>query len=162
MRAVSPREHWTAAGGFPLRVGPAEGKGNGVFAACTIPEGHFLGLYEGEMMNDEAMNARGVGSYVFDVGNGWSIDARDPDASNWARYMNHSKTHRNVVARVRRGESYMMVLSYEEHAEGGWEDLELDGTRVELYTTRKLQVGEELLLDYGPAYLASMEIVING
>ena len=39
---------------------------------------------------------------------------------------------------------------------GGWDDVELDGPRVELWTTRAVGAGEELLLNYGPSYVAHM------
>ena len=153
--------YFKAAGGFPLRIAPSPGMGRGVFTSSRIPNGQFLGIYEGERVDDDELEHRGIGSYVFDLGNGWgSIDAEDVSVSNWTRYINHSKSKQNVRAHVCCGSDYVMVLLHDD--EGSWEDLELDGLRVELWSTRVLMPGDELLLNYGPAYVASMEYVVDG
>ena len=71
-------EHASSLGGWPLVVKPSPGKGLGVFAASPLPSGLLLGLYKGELIDDEELGARGEWSdYIFDLGNGQSIDAQD-------------------------------------------------------------------------------------
>ena len=99
------------------------------------------------------------------------------------RFINHSTVRPNVRARVCNDEDVVTVLRWcgrddapadvgrsgregggadddegdsDDDGVGGWDDVELDGPRVELWTTRAVGAGEELLLNYGPSYVAHM------
>ncbi len=180
-----------AAGGHPITIAPAEGRGSGAFAAAPIPAGCFLEQYLGERVDDAELvrrygadffaagasedgggggggAARPLGEYVFSLGGGWNLDAQDPARSNWTRFINHSAVAPNVRARVRRDADVLLVLLHRDEAGGAddaddddaddgtaaWRDLEVDGARVELWTTRALCAGDELLLNYGPEFAA--------
>ena len=85
--------------GFHLRVTAAPGKGLGIFAEQQIPQGTYLGLYAGELIDDNEFERRykdlhrqapkssmgegPIGGYVFGLGNGYSMDAEDLRFSNW-------------------------------------------------------------------------------
>lgn len=77
--------------------------------------GTYLGEYSGEIITDHESQTRyrymhewalcdhqwaasrkerlqtQTGNYLFDMGNGISVDAEDTDMSGWCRYMNHAK-----------------------------------------------------------------------
>jgi len=118
------REDWVviAAGGLPLCIKDSPGKGLGVFSTCKIQQGHFLGCYRGELLGEEELERReGDGEYLFDLKDGLSMDASDAGKANWTRYLNHSKTHKNLQPKVERGAAYMMVTCHGDDENGGWE-----------------------------------------
>ena len=47
-----------AAGGHPITIAPAEGRGSGAFAAAPIPAGCFLEQYLGERVDDAELVRR--------------------------------------------------------------------------------------------------------
>ena len=176
-----------AAGGHPIAIAPAEGRGSGAFAAAPIPAGSFLEQYVGERVDDAELvrrygpdffatgasehggcgggAARPLGEYVFSLGGGWNLDAQDPSQSNWTRFINHSAVAPNVRACVRRDADVLFVLLHrdgvgaddddgDDDDTAAWRDLEVDGARVELWTTRAVCAGDELLLNYGPEFAA--------
>jgi hypothetical protein len=68
--------------------------GKGVFASKRIEKGQVLGVYKGEKLTLEEFNNRypfDNSIYVLDIGDGQFIDARDPEKSNFARYINSPK-----------------------------------------------------------------------
>ena len=102
---------------------------------------------------------------VFSLGGGWNLDAQDPSQSNWTRFINHSAVAPNVRACVRRDADVLFVLLHrdgvgaddddgDDDDTAAWRDLEVDGARVELWTTRAVCAGDELLLNYGPEFAA--------
>jgi len=138
--------------GFHLRVTAAPGKGLGIFAVQEIPQGAYLGLYAGELIDDNEFERRykdlhrqapkssmgegPIGGYVFGLGNGYSMDAEDLRFSNWTRYVNHSSRRPNIVTRC-------------------------DGRRIEFWSFQRVAAGAELLMDYGPDYVAAMPGMID-
>ena len=95
-------------GPFPgLRLGvdierrTAGGKGDGIYALRTIPEGATVGRYEGVVIKrQEYMDGDLSSDYVFDLGENvpFMLDAQDPTRSNWCRFMNHNVRRANVEA----------------------------------------------------------------
>merc|ERR1740130_1628269 len=95
-----------------VRVAASPGKGMGAFATQRFKQGLVVGDYTGEMItlaqfesrygDDEMKPAdvdwlksrteRGVtatGEYIVKVHDDLYVDAEDPDASSWCRYINH-------------------------------------------------------------------------
>jgi SET domain-containing protein len=97
--------------------------GLGLFALRDIPRGRRIIEYLGELITDEEADRR-RGKYLFDLGDGYSIDGRA--RSNLARYFNHS-CRPNAIAYI-------------------------TGRRVWVWSRRLIRAGEEITLDYGRAY----------
>jgi SET domain-containing protein len=97
--------------------------GLGLFTLRDIPAGRRIVEYTGELISDEEADRRG-GKYLFDLQNGFCIDGRP--RSNLARYVNHS-CRPNATAYV-------------------------SGRRVWVWSRRKIRAGEEITINYGPAY----------
>jgi len=163
-----------------VRIGPSPGKGLGAFAVVSLSPSvpsssdglvrgeHQIGEYRGEVYTLDGMQARygkkgviaaldatwhkqwstarrarGVditGNYVFTVSDAldpWSevlyVDAEDCACAVWTRYINHSAEHPNLSVRSSNG-------------------LTDARTTLRLVITRDIDVGEELLIDYGPSY----------
>ena len=140
--------------------------GLGAYAARSIQEGAIPCDYEGEILEPRDVSARynqvatktfgdyawlfkrkannvGVtGDYLFAISDaldaepGIFVDAEDPWRSNWARFINHCpETDRECNLRCRSLASDMNGKP-----------------RVWFVATRDIEVGEELLYDYGDDY----------
>ena len=163
-----------------VRISPSPGKGMGAFAVRALSpavasgvEGlvrgeHQIGEYRGEVYNLQGLQmrygrggaiaeadvewhaewsrerqARGVGitgGYVFTVADAldpWSevlyVDAEDQERATWTRYINHSAKEPNLLVRSSNGLSDAR-------------------TTLRIVITRRIEAGEELLIDYGPGY----------
>ena len=79
--------------------------------------------YTGEVITDEEAERRG-GKYLFELGGGRTLDGRP--RTNLGRYVNHS-CRPNAEAFV-------------------------SGRRVWVWSKRRIRAGEEVTIDYGPAY----------
>lgn len=122
-----------------------------------LPRGAFLGCYEGDLLSESAFWERypsGVGDYCIGCGGGFCLDGgplaerlreeeKEKESSSGGgeggiRYspclINHSSRRANVSRITRRAER-----------------------KVELYASRDLLPGEELLLDYGRRYWQGRE-----
>lgn len=97
--------------------------GLGLFALRPIPAGRRIIEYLGRVISDEEADRKG-GKYLFDLGGGLSLDGRARD--NPARYVNHS-CRPNAEAFV-------------------------SGRKVWVWSKRAIAAGEEITIDYGPAY----------
>jgi SET domain-containing protein len=97
--------------------------GLGLFALRDIPRGRRIIEYVGELITDKEADRR-RGKYLFDLGDGRCIDGRS--RANLARYVNHS-CRPNATAYV-------------------------TGRRVWVWSRRRILAGEEITIDYGPAY----------
>jgi len=97
--------------------------GLGLFAEADIPRGGFVIEYWGRIVPDEEADEVG-GKYLFRVGGGKTILGNHK--GNIARLMNHA-CKPNC-------------------------ETELDGTRIFIYTRRKVSAGDELTYDYGKEY----------
>jgi len=109
--------------------------GLGAFATTAISPDDYLGEYVGELFtvdntpNIMAANHRGL-NYNFSTNETWIIDAAR--VGNNTRYANHAKEpDSNCEARIR-------VVNGEH--------------RIGFFATKRIGVGEEILLDYGPEY----------
>ncbi|GMI01728.1 hypothetical protein TrST_g10397 [Triparma strigata] len=159
---------------FECEVRVSEGKGLGVFSKTKIPEGTFLGVYEGEIKDEEDDKMSnygdfGNGQYLFSVpGTTKFFDAGEGDKGNWTRYINHSKEGCNVITKVKALEGWEKWSEEEEVIlEGGefwsidkgedvwggglgWVDVEGGARkRIEFYSSKVIEIGEELSFDYG-------------
>lgn len=138
-------------GGDVIRIKPAGCKGLGAFAAAAIPADRYLECYGGEHRLDEEV-AISSSAYLFSLGGGRCIDAAEGcEGITWTRYINHARAHRaNCVARVCFGPATAHCIVTDD---GSWIDAEVPpGPRVEIWTTRPIQAGEELIFDYGREY----------
>lgn len=132
-----------------------------------LPRGAFLGCYEGDLLDERSFWGRyplGVGDYCIGCGGGWCLDGapvaerlrnaeegnekdgQEQDqkkklcssSSSSSSYspclINHSSTRHNVTRITRRSLK-----------------------RVELYASRDIEPGEEVLLDYGRRYWLGRE-----
>lgn len=155
--------------GGQVRIAHAPGKGLGAFAEAPLPAAVALGSYAGEVLTIESMHMRygnerpggdwhscwleeqcrfrsersrrGVsttGRYIFKYGTHASsgllllIDAEDPDFANWTRFLNHSSNQPNLKVEKSLSERNEPVIGF--------------------VTARAIEMGEELLFDYGPNY----------
>ena len=97
-----------------IKVAPSPGRGFGAFALRKFEAGTIVGDYSGEALTARDIAARydrkvawniedhlwslsresrGVsttGNYIYRIDDDLFIDAEDPSASSWARFINHS------------------------------------------------------------------------
>lgn len=117
-----------------------DARGNGAFAQQRIGAGTFIGRYEGDMLDLQSFYARysdGVADYCMTIDGEWCLDGseRSRDTGTFsACHINHSATRHNVARRTLRKQQ-----------------------QVELFATRDIAPGEELLLDYGRLYWTGRE-----
>lgn len=97
--------------------------GLGLFALRPIRAGRRIIEYVGPIISEEEAN-RSRGKYLFDLGDGRSIDGRARE--NLARYVNHS-CRPNAEAFV-------------------------SGDRIWIWSKSAIRAGEEITLNYGRAY----------
>lgn len=148
-----------------VHIRASDGKGLGAFASRRLLFGDKIGSYDGEVLTEREWAARftgkgrlpaderwlssrarrGIpvtGDYVLAFGEDAIIDAEDPSASNWCRYINHD-------------DNPNLGLFREPNAAG---DHERGGFFPCFYViSDSIAVGEELSFDYGPGYWARAE-----
>jgi hypothetical protein len=88
--------------------------GKGVFAKVDIPIGIVFGPYEGILLQDPKKASQDGYSWELRVGNGkpsYYIDAKDPQRSNWMRYINSPRheNEQNLIAFQYRGSVFYRV-----------------------------------------------------
>jgi uncharacterized protein len=105
-----------------FRVGRSR-TGLGLFAVAPIKKGAFIVEYWGKPMRSDDADRLST-KYLFDLGNGWTIDGAD--RGNIARYANHS-CKPNAEARVGR-------------------------RSVRIHAAKAIQPGDEITYDYGREY----------
>ena len=140
-------------------------KGLGAFATTLIPSGTKIGAYVGEFLTRDQVEARywntrkckpadrrwlrsrtmrnqgRSGDYLFDMGDDVFMDAEDTDISSWCRFMNHAAQD-----------------CHDCNVETEWTKQVREGKRIVqqpslwFVTIKDIQVGEELLYDYGDCY----------
>eukprot|EP00971_Amphidinium_carterae_P066574 1318358-Amphidinium_carterae.1 len=143
--------------GDRLEVKPALGKGLGVFAVEALHANRFLGCYGG-VLCDEADVAQSESAYLFSIGSMKCLDAENPDSEyvNWTRYMNHSACRPTVRAVVRHGPATSHTVLV---GDDGWQEVQVpNGPRVEFWTLRKVEGGEELTFNYGEDYAKALKL----
>lgn len=99
--------------------------GLGLFATKPIKKGDFVIEYTGERITPEESDRRG-GKYLFTVTKDLVLDAKGREHT--ARYINHS-CRPNCYAEV-----------------------DEDEEKINIYTKRNIDTGEELSYDYGKEY----------
>jgi hypothetical protein len=110
-------------------------RGNGAFATTTIPEGTFLGEYDGEILDNTAFSLRypeQLADFAMAIDDEYVIDAVEyvPNIKCFHPvHINHSAGRANVKRFYKRRDQ-----------------------RVLFFTTRDVLPGEELLYDYGRQY----------
>uniref|UniRef100_A0A182LUD2 Histone-lysine N-methyltransferase n=1 Tax=Anopheles culicifacies TaxID=139723 RepID=A0A182LUD2_9DIPT len=117
---------------IPLQMCYIPGKAWGVRTMVPILKGSFLVEYVGEIVSDEVANNRLDDSYLFDLGNGYCIDASA--YGNVSRFFNHS-CHPNVSP----------VSVYYDHKDQRH-------PRVALFACRDIEAQEEICFDYGEKF----------
>jgi hypothetical protein len=130
-----------------VRIGQSS-HGQGAFATASIEIGSLIGYYSGEVLAEAAYADRYDGrppheaGYVYFLRGGGTckagvlvIDARSAELSSWARFIN-SPFGTVLRSNVRWGRHLYA---------GGC-------PRVEIRASRKLKIGDELLIDYGRDY----------
>ena len=136
--------HAAAVRGDAVRVADAGARGRGVFARRAIARETFLGKYAGESLSLDALVDRYdlLGErkvpceYTWRVHADWYVDARDPSAGNFLRFVNHEESGEaghNVDVRI----------------------FALSG--VYYFANRDIAPGEELCCDYGGRYWKDRE-----
>ncbi|CAG0897954.1 unnamed protein product [Cyprideis torosa] len=130
--------------GLEVRCFP--NKGRGVVALRRFQKGEFVVEYAGELVDMKEAQVREVryakdrnkGCYMYyfeDKNVQWCVDATK-ETSRFGRLINHSRTRPNIVTKT----------------------ITLDGLpRLVFFATQDIQVGEELLYDYGDRSKRSME-----
>jgi len=129
--------------------GEQKEEGAGTEEKFFLPRGSFLGCYEGDLLSEEEFwrrYPRGVGDYCIGCGGGFCLDgaplaeelrgrsSREENNLYSPCLINHSSKRSNLSRITRRKEK-----------------------KVELYASRDLFPGEELLLDYGRKYWEGRE-----
>lgn len=141
---VAPRRFLSR---WNLAVLDTDEKGKGLFAQRDIPAGAYLFDYEGEALDLPDYQTRypdKVSDYAVGIkmpdGRMRFMDAVDPRKSGLARFMNHDRSRANVRRATK-----------------------LDGPspRVLMYTTRRIQAGEEIQWDYGGGYWAARKGLVE-
>uniref|UniRef100_A0A7S0L8E2 SET domain-containing protein n=1 Tax=Coccolithus braarudii TaxID=221442 RepID=A0A7S0L8E2_9EUKA len=150
-----------------VRIAPSSGKGLGIFATRRLGELMTVGNYAGEQLTQRDIDvrfgqpprshalwseddegwytrreSRGVactGDYIFKVGDDLYIDGEDCSTSNWTRFLNH-------------GEPNLRVKSLLKGMDGK--------PRVWFVALRDIEIGEELLWDYGESYWKAEDVII--
>ncbi|XP_050067889.1 uncharacterized protein LOC126556599 [Anopheles maculipalpis] len=117
---------------IPLQLSYVPGKAWGVRTMLPIPKGSFLVEYVGEIISDEVANHRLDDSYLFDLGNGFCVDASA--YGNVSRFFNHS-CQPNVSP----------VSVYYDHKDQRH-------PRVALFACRDIDAQEEICFDYGEKF----------
>lgn len=137
--------------------------GLGAFTSVHVPVGTMLGEYSGELITDYESQTRycnsdkkhemlecdrqwarsrqqrsqtTTGTYLFDMGNGISVDAEDTDVSGWCRYMNSANENAH--------ECNVRPSNYKRNGVGIH--------KPRFFATRDIEAGEELMYNYGEAY----------
>jgi uncharacterized glyoxalase superfamily protein PhnB len=144
---VSLAPPWRGPGPRPdgrpaLAVTPAPSRrGRGVVATSPVPAGAFLGTYEGDLLDTRSFWARhpsGVADYTIAVGPAWAIDGERLAQGDSPPYspclVNHSARRPNAARVVR-----------------------VADRAVDLYASRDIEPGEEVLFDYGDTYWTGRE-----
>jgi hypothetical protein len=133
-----------------IRYSSIDGAGLGIFAKQPIAKGTFLGNYVGKPipLNKSVDHELSTNVYLFHTVVNQEhviLDARRLEDSNWTRFMNCScGAHTDNVLAIRCENTGIYQKSNNTY-------ICLHG-KIMLYTSRDIQIGEELFFDYGPSY----------
>ena len=126
-------EKW-ASGANRLEVRCTPRKGKGLFALQPIAKDTYIFDYDGELLTEAEYRERyangEVQEYCAQISLNCYVDARDPDKSGLARYMNHSSR-----PNVRK------LIHFHKQTRS-----------IRCYALSDILVGEELVWDYGKGY----------
>jgi len=140
-----------------VHIAKSPGKGMGAFASCRFAARETVGDYTGEMVSLERHEARYGGSregwtaedaewlasreardvsvtgeYVVRITDDLFVDAEDPDASSWCRFINHDAKPNLALKVLPKGIA--------------------GKPRVWFVALRNIEVKDELCFDYGPDF----------
>lgn len=128
----------------------------GIFCKKKIEKGTFLGNYTGKILNpnDSINDPNNHSAYCFNAtldGTNVIIDALDMDHSNWTRFMNcsYNKLVENVLV--------LQCNNTEIYTNQNNEQISLNGVIV-FFAARDIEIGEELMYDYGKEYRNKLQI----
>lgn len=111
---------------FPVKVGPSQIHGKGLFALDNVPARKKLGALSGEVISRKEGRARAKKQKTISIVELWNGQSLDATQSNELRYINHSC----------QPNTFMRTIGY----------------HVEFYTLKKVKTGEEFTCDYGETH----------
>ncbi len=118
-------------------------KEKGVFAKTPISKNQVIGVYAGELLPLSSLQGENAYEYLFEFPDTafkkWAIDGRK--VGNFTRFMNHCPPKRENVSSV--------------------EFFYGNCPRVIFVASKNIQVGDELLYDYGKTYWENAGIEPN-
>jgi hypothetical protein len=125
-----------------VRPSHIPGAGDGLFAKVFIPEGTYIGFYEGDYVTEaEADAIEGKPSdYLFFI----------PDCANDPYYESIAGDVDHYVSKVNFGP--LEINGKPTNLQNVDFDLHCEEPYARLVATRDIKAGEELLSDYGPSY----------
>ena len=145
--------------GKDVVLADSPGRGKGVFAVRSIEEGTLLTPYFGPIKHFEDIPEAENNCYMFDLGNGgYVVDGSDPERSSWGRYFNHSRRRQNCHAEYVESSKVLSSLFGQFGGSGfgrnGGEAVTAATatTGIIIRASRRIEVGEELFIDYGDEY----------
>ena len=172
--ATSSFSYTTAKESDVVCIGKSPGKGMGAFAVTLIVQGAWIGEYTGEYLTRQQVEARywdrrkptrrdhkwrnsrkrrnqGLsGDYLFDMGDDLFIDGEDADVSSWCRFANHASP--GVVNGGQGGGGGEACNTETYRVEKTPEGEKLYRPQLWFKALRDIDVGEEILYDYGVEY----------
>lgn len=152
----STPETFATLSGVQVVVKPSPGCGRGAFAVSKILANQFVDIYVGDLMNKEECENGGDSAYLWEVSDEWYIDGGGSNY-NWTRYMNHADESKANVEPFPYVDGHNVVHNVIS-ADGVVRKVSMpNAPRVEMWTTREVQPGEELRFDYGEDYAQQLK-----
>ena len=117
---------------YTIKTSTIPNSGFGAFTNIHLPKGTVLDYYRGKKLNPKQYNNLVDKSYVWNVRSKdrghFYIDAQDESKSNWLRFINDSRDHRNNIKPYQ----YREKIFYK--------------------TMKDIYPGQELFVNYGASY----------
>ncbi len=111
---------------FPVKVGPSNIHGRGLFAVSGVPARKKLGALAGQIISRKEGRARAKKQKTISIVELWNGKSLDATQSNELRYINHSCQPNTFMRTI--------------------------GFHVEFYTLKEVKPGEEFTCDYGETH----------
>ena len=117
---------------YTIKTSTIPNSGFGAFTNIHLPKGTVLDYYRGKKLNPKQYNNLVDKSYVWNIKSKdrghFYIDAQDESKSNWLRFINDSRDHRNNIKPYQ----YREKIFYK--------------------TMKDIYPGQELFVNYGASY----------